>query len=437
MIGGLNHARQASARWRCFADWTDRIAAGEVPPAPPRPQGLERNVVITHVGLGRPEGLPARRRRRPTAAIPTVNANGPLYGALELSADYLPVLDPVRHTASQVPLTVRDPNTPPTSPNDAGAVALLGRRSRSGRARTTSTTRCSMSRAASGSPPPCVRPTTRTYCKARIDPSVGEAVPARARRPPPRDVRSEDREAHAHQHVLRHASPDVCRGRQQHAVDERRRPGGRLAEHEDVRGDRRRREVAGLDGAHHRHQRQRQARRVRRAEPAGRSDEGQALSAARSTRVAPAPDGSVWGSQLGFPGRGHPARARIEPAGDGAGGGLRAAVRTIRSRVQGFSPRGMDVDRNGVAWAALASGHMASFDRRKCKGPLNGPNATGQHCPEGWTLLPRAAAADEGRDRLRERRRQLLHVGRSVRHARPRRATCRSTPATRPKGCWH
>jgi len=34
----------------------------------------------------------------------------------------------------------------------------------------------------------------------------------------------------------------------------------------------------------------------------------------------------------------------------------------------------------------IASGHLASFDRRKCKGPLNGPTATGQHCPEGWTL---------------------------------------------------
>ena len=55
---------------------------------------------------------------------------------------------------------------------------------------------------------------------------------------------------------------------------------------------------------------------------------------------------------------------------------------------RGFSPRGVDIDRNGVVWAALASGHMASFDRRKCKGPLNGPKATGQHCPEGWTLYP-------------------------------------------------
>jgi hypothetical protein len=39
-------------------------------------------------------------------------------------------------------------------------------------------------------------------------------------------------------------------------------------------------------------------------------------------------------------------------------------------------------------WTVTASGHFASFDRRKCKGPLNGPNATGQHCPEGWTLVP-------------------------------------------------
>src|SRR5229473_3498563 len=30
-----------------YADWTDRIKAGELPPVPPRPQGLERNVVVT------------------------------------------------------------------------------------------------------------------------------------------------------------------------------------------------------------------------------------------------------------------------------------------------------------------------------------------------------------------------------------------------------
>ena len=43
-----------------FADWTDRIAGGEVPPAPPRPQGVERNVVITLWDWAGSEGVPAR-----------------------------------------------------------------------------------------------------------------------------------------------------------------------------------------------------------------------------------------------------------------------------------------------------------------------------------------------------------------------------------------
>jgi hypothetical protein len=52
----------------------------------------------------------------------------------------------------------------------------------------------------------------------------------------------------------------------------------------------------------------------------------------------------------------------------------------------GFGPRGGDIDKNGVVWVSLASGHLGSFDRRKCKGPLNGPKATGDHCPEGWAF---------------------------------------------------
>src|SRR5947207_2760522 len=69
-----------------FADWTDRIAKGEVPPAPPRPQGAERNVVITEWDWADPKAylhdeVSTDRRN------PTVNANGLLYGSLELSAD--------------------------------------------------------------------------------------------------------------------------------------------------------------------------------------------------------------------------------------------------------------------------------------------------------------------------------------------------------------
>src|SRR4029450_1669265 len=98
-----------------FADWTDRIAAGEVPPAPPRPQGLERNVVITEWDWADPKAylhdLVSTDRRNPT-----LNANGPVYAGPEASADYMPVLDPKTHTVSRVPVTLRDPNTPPAAP---------------------------------------------------------------------------------------------------------------------------------------------------------------------------------------------------------------------------------------------------------------------------------------------------------------------------------
>lgn len=36
-----------------------------------------------------------------------------------------------------------------------------------------------------------------------------------------------------------------------------------------------------------------------------------------------------------------------------------------KASVQEFSPRGGDIDRNGVVWLSLASGHLASFDRRE------------------------------------------------------------------------
>lgn len=39
-----------------------------------------------------------------------------------------------------------------------------------------------------------------------------------------------------------------------------------------------------------------------------------------------------------------------------------------------------------MVWVSLTSGHLGSFDRAKCKGPLNGPTATGNHCPEGWAF---------------------------------------------------
>ncbi|MCY4505936.1 MAG: carboxypeptidase-like regulatory domain-containing protein, partial [Acidobacteria bacterium] len=77
-----------------YADWTDRIQAGEYPAAaPPRPRGVERNVVVTMWDWSDPEAymhdlISADKRD------PNVNANGPVYGAPENSTDDMPVVDP-------------------------------------------------------------------------------------------------------------------------------------------------------------------------------------------------------------------------------------------------------------------------------------------------------------------------------------------------------
>ena len=95
-----------------YADWTDRIQAGEYPTTPPpRPRGVERNVVVTLWDWSDPEAymhdlISADKRD------PTVNANGPVYGAPENSTDDMPVVDPNTHMASVVPLQVRDADTP-------------------------------------------------------------------------------------------------------------------------------------------------------------------------------------------------------------------------------------------------------------------------------------------------------------------------------------
>ena len=113
--------------------------------------------------------------------------------------------------------------------------------------------------------------------------------------------------------------------------------------------------------------------------------------------IAPSPaDGSIWGSVVGFPGAVVRLNLGANPPATALAEYYELPLDKTGVPVHGYSPRGMDIDSNGVVWASLASGHLASFDRRKCKGPLNGPAATGQHCPEGWTLYPFPGPQFEG-----------------------------------------
>jgi hypothetical protein len=382
MINGLGQLGREKTL-AVFADWTDRIAKGELPPVPPRPQGIERNVVITIWDWADPkvylhDEVSTDRRN------PTVNANGLIYGALELSADYLPVLDPVGHEAGQVPLTVRDPATPPTSSKMAAPSPYWGDEviwtsknnvhnpmlDEKGRVWITSAVR---------------PPDNPDYCKE------GSSHPSAKLYPLPRASRHlamYDPKSRKITHISTCFSTHhlmfaedanntlwtsgggnvvgwLNRKMFEETGDEAKSQGW-TALIMDTNGN-------GKRDAY-----------VEPKEPIDPTKDKRFGGAFYS--VAPAPDGSVWGTALGFPG----AVVRLNPGANPPETALAEVYEPPFNdpKAPGFSPRGGDVDRNGVYWAALASGHLASFDRRKCKGPLNGPKATGQHCPEGWTLYP-------------------------------------------------
>ena len=98
-----------------YADWTDRVAAGELPfDAPERPQGIERNVVVTQWDWSEPnvymhDEISTDRRN------PTINGYGKLYGSPEHSTDRFPVLDPVTHQTSFIDIPVDDLDLPTTA----------------------------------------------------------------------------------------------------------------------------------------------------------------------------------------------------------------------------------------------------------------------------------------------------------------------------------
>jgi hypothetical protein len=366
-----------------FADWTDRIAQGELPPAPKRPQGIERNVVITMWDWADPKAylhdeVSTDRRN------PTINANGLIYGALELSADYLPVLDPVRHMATRVPLTVRDPNTPATNPRMPQPSPYWG----------WDTLWTSKSNVHN----PMLDERGRVWITAAVRPPENPAF-CKAGSSHPSAKLSPVERAGRHLAVydpttrkLTHISTCFSTHHLMFAEDANNTlwtsGGGPVVgwlnrKMFDETGDEEKSQgwtalILDTNG---------DGKRGEYVEP------NQPVDPTKDRRiqagfyaVAPAPDGSIWGSSLGFPG----ALIRLNPGPNPPETALveyyEPPWNNPNVPVRGYSPRGMDIDRNGVAWAALASGHLASFDRRKCKGPLNGPNATGQHCPEGWTL---------------------------------------------------
>ena len=109
--------------------------------------------------------------------------------------------------------------------------------------------------------------------------------------------------------------------------------------------------------------------------------------------MMPSPvDDSVWGVAEDFPGY----LVQLQ-RGNNAPESCR--TRVFKVPEPGYDPRGIDVDSQGVVWTGLAAtSHLASFDIRKCK-DLTGPQkADGSQCKEGWTLYQTPGPKMKGTD---------------------------------------
>lgn len=403
-----------------FADWADRIAAGEVPPAPPRPKGVERNVVLTEWEwtdqMGKIHDEVSTDKRNPR-----LNAGGPIYGA-EIANDHLAMLDPGSSSAEmmQIPtLADRSKMTAAYAPTTTSRLANIQRFNPTSIHNPMMDSKGRVWYTAQLRPPAADQP---AWCKEGSDNKYAKYFP----------LQRAGRNVSVYDPKMRKFTMiDTCFGTHhlQFAYDADEtlflgQPGGSVfawinTKQFDQTGNGQLSQgwcptVVDTNGDG----------RITKPwnEPittrAAASDEDipevtyKAFDPKLDTRVLVGAygiivnpvDGSVWGAQEGYPGKiirvtigNNPPETCMaevyEPPSERQGF-------APNSDASGFKPRGIDVDRSGVIWTGLAgSNHMASFDRRKCK-TTSGPNAhEGAQCKEGWTLYPLPGPTFKGTNR--------------------------------------
>jgi hypothetical protein len=372
-----------------FADWTDRIAAGELPfEKPARPQGVERNVVITSWEWGSQkhylhDAIASDKRN------PRVNANGPIYGSPEESTDLVPVLDPVAHRAYEIKHPYRDPKTPSAADLPAGPSVYWGDEplwdghtsihnpiiDEKGRVWFTARIR------------PAANP---DYCKAgSILPSAKVApLNESARQLSMYDPKTEkwtliDTCFSTHHLYFAHDANNTlwtsAGGPQSGVV------GWLNVRAFEETGDEKTSQgwtplIIDANGNGKRDA------YVEANAPRDPAKDKRLMAAFYAVQPSPV-DESIWGQSMdvGF--------SRVDQPGylmrlvPGPNPPETALIEAYLPPDEAYGPRGIDIGLDGVVWTTLSSGHLGRFEHAKCKGPLNGPAAaTGKQCPEGWTL---------------------------------------------------
>jgi hypothetical protein len=377
-----------------FADWTDRIAAGEVPPVPPRPRGLERNIVLTLWDWGTDTSF-MHDEITTDKNDPTVNPYGKVY-AVSSGHGKLEVLDPIDNSTYELTIPTRDDPRevssrfpPPAMPSNFwGMKYLWGPENpadphnpmmdRKGRVWMTSKVR-------QDQPAWCKKGSDNKFAKyyplnfsnrqaSYYDPSTGEFVLIDT--------------CFATHHLQFDDDPDQT-------VYFNELLGPIIGWVDTAVFDRTRDEQAAVGWCPQIIDTNGDGKITKPWNEFGGEIDPRRDSEVRYNlySVIPSPaDDSVWGASESFPGY----IVRLDP-GDNPPESCITEVYRVPD--PGFDPRGMDIDSNGLVWVALAgSSHLASFDRSKCK-VFSGPETLdGTQCEEGWTLYRTDGPTFKGTD---------------------------------------
>jgi hypothetical protein len=361
------------------ADWTDRIARGEVPEqVPSRPTGVERNLVVTMWDWGGPATF-AHDEAAGDKRDPRVNANGPIWGPSQFH-DTLMWVDPLKHAAGEVKI----PTTAPLSPGApsphfnneviwrAAAEPRSGAVDEKGRVWV-----AARHRPPDAQPPFCKEGSPNRFAQYYPLNAGGKQVsvydPKTARFTQIDTCFTADHNDIAENGRIYFGQSNAVGWIDTKAVD--KVPAGVVTgtDAENLQGW-----CPGVldtngDGT---------------ITP-GWTEPEAPVDPTKDHRLqfgcyqpGIAPDGSVW---CGPGGETDNRIVRIE-FGANAPQSCKAEVYQVPVHRDARGARGLDVDSNGVVWVNMtATDQFARFDRRKCK-VLNGPKATGQHCPEGWSF---------------------------------------------------
>ena len=391
---------------KMYADWSDRIAAGAVPPSPPRPQGVERNVVITEWDYA--GGHFVHDEATTDKRNPTVNAHGPIYGT-DLHVGHLEALDPASGVTTEIdipglqPPVAHRPSAMVHNPmvDDKGRV-WMSMREGEGKGYDWCTDGAQDKFAA-------YFPNAGRQGKevALYDPAAKKV-----------DIIPVCFDTH---HVnFGHTKDDIVyfsgdfnalgwiNTRVWDETHDAKKAVGWCPFVLDTSGD------GKID-----------PKRANWNEPAdplvaaggaegsaaagnGAKAAADALDPHKDTRINGFPygmnvspvDDSVWVAKYtpAVPsgvtrlelGANPPETCKTE---------YYEPPKLPNGNYAAFNARGVDIDSKGIAWVAFGSGQLGRFDRSKCK-TKSGPSATGQQCPEGWTLYqapgPKLTGTDVG-----------------------------------------